>query len=332
ASARAGAKMLALGKTAAQTRAAIQQVAAGNTVGGKPLTLADSDIEFGIADVPETGGRRKFSANVTGRPNAVRINAGRTSGSADGPVPLIFANVLGVSSFEPVQVATAKQISRDICLVIDRSGSMRRVESGGKSTQTSMCDELSPDSRFASLARAIQVFLDELGNTPLTEKVALATYSGPWKYDCDLDKPGFEVDNSEADIRVRATGNYTKITDALAAMNRYEVAGDTAIGVGLRKGMAAVTGSGTKADNAKTIVLMTDGIHNRGVDPVKVAKDAAAEGINVYTITFSVEADKTLMKKVAEETGGVHIHADDSAQLIAAYRQIARLLPIVLTE
>lgn len=329
--ARAGAKMLALGKSQAEIRDAIVKVAAANDVAGAPLAIDPAkDIEFGLADVPVGGGRRVFVPG--GNPNAVRITGSRAAGSLGGPVPLFFAGFLGVYDFEPVQYATAKQINRDVCLVIDRSGSMRRVETGDKSTQTSMCDPISPDSRFAALARALDVFLAELGKTPLTENVALVTYSGPWKYDCDFSKPGFEVDNPDADIRVESTGDYAKITSAVLAMSQYEVAGNTAIGVGLEHGIAAVTGPGTRPDNAKTIVLMTDGIHNLGVDPAKVAKQAAKKGINVHTVTFSVEADKKLMKKVADRTGGVHIHAANEAELIAAYRQIARLLPIVLTE
>ena len=41
-----------------------------------------------------------------------------------GAVNLLFAGVTGVQKFEPRDAATATVLDRDICLVVDRSGSM----------------------------------------------------------------------------------------------------------------------------------------------------------------------------------------------------------------
>ena len=37
---------------------------------------------------------------------------------------LLFSGVLGVKQFQPKETATSTQLDRDICLVVDRSGSM----------------------------------------------------------------------------------------------------------------------------------------------------------------------------------------------------------------
>ena len=63
----------------------------------------------------------------------------------------------------------------------------------------------------------------------------------------------------------------------------------------------------------KTMVVMTDGLHNSGGDPVAAAKKAAKKNITINTVTFSTEADFARMKAVAEATGGKHFHAADAA-------------------
>src|SRR5690606_4576035 len=111
------------------------------------------------------------------RPNAVRVTGRRTQGSAAGPVDLLFAGVLGVRQFEPIETATSTQLDRDICLVVDRSGSMMERLSGwgipGKS-----CDPPHPtQSRWGALTIAVNAFIDELDKTVQTEHLALVSYS-----------------------------------------------------------------------------------------------------------------------------------------------------------
>ena len=53
----------------------------------------------------------------------------------------------------------------------------------------------------------------------------------------------------------------------------------------------------------------------------------------MHTITFSNEANQNLMRSVAQATpGGIHIHADGSEDLAAAFRAIARSLAVTLIE
>jgi hypothetical protein len=52
----------------------------------------------------------------------------------------------------------------------------------------------------------------------------------------------------------------------------------------------------------------------------------------IHTITFGSDADKTLMKQVAQTTGGLHYHAPTGDDLINCYRLIALTLKTVLTD
>ncbi|MEZ6126073.1 MAG: VWA domain-containing protein [Planctomycetaceae bacterium] len=123
---------------------------------------------------------------------------------------------------------------------------------------------------------------------------------------------------------------YTAITDLVSSIHPT---GNTAIGDGIEAGRAQVNDPLNHRPYArKTIVLMTDGIHNTGQDPEPQATAAAADGIVVHTVTFSTAADQGRMQQVAANGGGQHWHADDLATLVAAFRTIAQNVPTLLTE
>jgi Ca-activated chloride channel family protein len=67
-------------------------------------------------------------------------------------------------------------------------------------------------------------------------------------------------------------------------------------------------------------------------DPVEVARAAAAANITIHTITFSAQADRTLMAQVAAIGGGNHYHAPDAQALTQVFSTIAKTLPAVLTQ
>ena len=80
------------------------------------------------------------------------------------------------------------------------------------------------------------------------------------------------------------------------------------------------------------MVLLTDGIYNRGRDPRLAAQDAADAGVIIHTVTFSDAAEQQAMIDVAAATGGNHYHAPDAATLDAIFREIALTLPVLLTH
>lgn len=327
AAARAGAKELSLSQDIAAARNRAKQTAQRNRVAGDPLLLANNDIQFGSGAQANAATRFLFTSGGA-RPNAVRVNGQRTQGSAAGPVELLFAGVLGVRQFEPTQAATATLLDRDICLVVDRSGSMMWVLSGGSAYPkgTKQCDPPHPTlSRWGALSISVSAFLNELGKTQQDEHVALVSYSSNTT-DCKIK---YTISTIDSDL---VASNYTAIRNNMARISSKPVKGATAISAGLNDGIKVLTGKTVRPFAVRTIILMTDGIHNLGPEPILSARAAATKGIVIHTITFSNDADIKRMRSVAAAAGGKHFHANDLATLVSAFREIANTLPVMLTE
>ena len=320
---RAGAKMLSLAQSEAAARTAARDAAARNRVAGAPLPLADRDIEFGLGAQTNEESRFEFRPSG-GQMNAVRVTGRRTSGSTGGPVALLLGRVMGVPHFQPQHTATSTQLDRDLCLVVDRSGSMMesldgsRVPGGG-------CSPPHPTlSRWGALTTAVAGFLDELDHTPQREQCALVSYSSAGS--------GCGITFTTSDINAPLEFEYARIRSEMTRLSSRPVQGFTAISAGLDNGVVALTGPRARPFAVRTMLLMTDGLHNRGREPIVSARAAAAAGITVHTVTFSRDADIPRMRAVAAATGGQHFHAPDAAELERIFRTIAATLPVLLTE
>lgn len=81
-----------------------QTYATYNNAGGVRMTLLSSDIECGYTD--STGAYTSYSSNNTNYPNTVKVTARRDS-SANNPLSLFFAPVLGISTMNMTATATA---------------------------------------------------------------------------------------------------------------------------------------------------------------------------------------------------------------------------------
>ena len=224
---------------------------------------------------------------------SVRVNASRDENSADGPVGLMFAPIFGVTEFKPTQTSAATRSERDIALVLDVSGSMQ-------------------GAKFTSLGVALNSFLDVLDASPQEERVSLTVYE------------------SESRKLQGITSDLQLIRDAFA---EEAAGGGTAIGLGLQTGLDSVLNDpGSRNFAINSIVLMTDGMHNVGIDPEGVATNCAAAGVSVITVTFGAGADETRMQGIANQTSGRHLHAESGADLESAFQEIARQLSVVLIE
>lgn len=284
----------ALGREQSEAAAVDAAIAVGaqNIVAGSGLTIDRNNVLFGTSIQNSNG---SFSFAEGGRPvNSVRVIGTRTAASPDGPVGLMFGPLFGVTEFEPVQSAVATRTDRDIALVLDVSGSMGR------------------DNRFEGLRNALDVFLNELENSPQREHVSLTVYS------------------TEDRKLVDMTSNLNLIREEF---DKESPGGFTAIGMGLNTGLESIKkDAGSREFALKSIVLMTDGNHNTGVSPVQIADDCADEGVEVHTVTFSIGANQSLMIEVANRTGGVHHHADDGTELETVFQTIARQLQVMLIQ
>ena len=332
ASAHAGSEALSRTQDSDSARAAAIRVAGKNLVGGASLVLHPmNDIAFGNSDTGSTG-RWEF---VAGRNpfNSIQVFGRRTEESESGVVGLFFAKVLGHDSFELELTATATHQDREVCLVMDRSGSMAWDLSGiGNSYPPWTPADANPRflpphptlSRWAAAEGALDVFLDELELTQPIETVGLVTYGAAGI----INGRTF----NDADINADLAGNYTVIRGAMDAVGNDFIVGYTNIGAGIDLGREVLNGPAARPLAAKTMVVLTDGIWNRGRDPVLAAQEAANDNIAIHTVTFSSGANISDMRRVAEIGGGQHYHAPDEAALRAAFREIARTLPVVITD
>jgi Mg-chelatase subunit ChlD len=107
-----------------QARAAAREYVQKHKVFGTPVDLNPaSDVELGRATY--SSGSQKFQfQSAAYNHDAVRVTVRRTSGSANGALPLLFAGIYGMSEADLVARAAAVLIPRDIAVVIDLSGSM----------------------------------------------------------------------------------------------------------------------------------------------------------------------------------------------------------------
>lgn len=323
AAARAGGREFTITRNQAAARSKAQAIAALNEVAGKPLTLTDSDCVFGMGTRPTSTSRYSFTS---GGPvaNALQVNARRTSAAPDGPIPLLLPNVFGINHFELSRSSTSTQVEVDIALVIDRSGSMAYAANepavfppvpASAPAGWAFCDAAPPLSRWRNVVSAVTVFLNELTNSPADELVSLSTYNGAAVTDLDL------------------TNNYSQVLTSLNVYTNSFCAGGTNIGGGINEGGGALQFSPNARPGAiKVIVVLTDGIHNIGFDPTTAANTATAGGVLINTITFSDEADQTLMASVAYNGHGKHFHASSPSDLMAIFQEIAKQLPTLLTR
>ncbi len=235
----------------------------------------------------------KFIFSTSGSTtNSVRVLGKRTTDSLGGPVPLFFGNILGVPFFEPAMNSTATYLERDVVLVVDRSGSMA-------------------GQKAADLVSAIDIFVTTLDTTPVDEQVGLASY------------------NDQASQDVQLTTDLQQISDA---MRTLPIGGFTSISRGMDAGEAIMNGGRPPEFVSRTMIVMTDGRHNRGIEPRIPAQRIADEGVQIHTITFGNDADIARMQEVATIGNGQHFHAVTGDQLRDINREIALTLGTMITE
>ena len=332
--ARAASNALGDGSSLDAARAVAIDIANDNRVVGKRLELEEEDIEFGQS-VLAIDGSFTFNANATPI-NAVRITGQRTQGSANGPVTLWLGHMLGRRHYQPVIQAAAARVDRDICIVVDRSGSMAWDQSDQEWSYPPPLDQndwdvnyvLPPhatDSRWAALVTAVQLFVAAMSDTPEEELLGLVSYSNAYTFE------GITAETST--IHSELVSDHSAISDTIDSIGDTAIIGGTNISAGIDDGIDVLTNTDTvRAHAFKVMVLMTDGQWNAGGDPITFANQAAAQGIVIHTITFSAGANQTDMQAVADATGGRFYHAPDAASLNAAFTDIAYSVPVLLIQ
>jgi Ca-activated chloride channel family protein len=328
AAARAGGEALSREQSTSAAREAAKEFAAANLVAGEPLLLADEDIVFGHS-TPQLDGAWEFVAGGTPT-NSLQVHGRRTQGSLSGPVGLFFGRVFDVYQFEPVQAANVVKLDRDICLVIDRSSSMKLSLSSTAQTISSSDPRFGqppyyPDSRWAAATAAVNVFVDTLGTTPAEEQCSLVSFASDYSWG--------GVNNVAASRDQNLTFDPLPVKSAAHSFDSKVFNGMTNPAAGLDLAIAELTNpSRARPYAGKTIVLLTDGFRTAGNDPVPLADSAADQNIVIHTVTFGANFNQAEMIAVAEATGGKHYHAPNAQELSNIFREIAASSIVVLTK
>jgi Ca-activated chloride channel homolog len=286
----------AAAESLSRTQDTNQAIARGREIARENL-VAGKGLELDVSDFRFGNSKQqsddRFVFQENKTPvNSIQVNARRTVGSRSGSVGLFFGRMLGRSFFEPTERATATFVERDLVVVVDRSGSML-------------------GQKFIDLQRAMVTFVSVIRAAKLDTRVGLASYS------------------SNATEDVVLTSNLDLIT---RAMSRMPVAGSTSISRGMSAGEKIMKRARTGQIVERSMIVLTDGLHNTGPLPEPVAESIAADDIVIHTICFGSDADITRMQNIATIGKGQFFQADNGVELDNVFRELALTLSTVITE
>lgn len=158
------------------------------------------------------------------------------------------------------------------------------------------------------------------------------------------DKIGLVVFSGESFTQCPLTTDQAVLVNLLREVKSGMIEDGTAIGLGLANAVNRLKDSPSKS---KVVILLTDGVNNRGsVAPATAAELAKAFGIRVYTIgvgtygeapypvqtpfgvqlqNMAVEIDEEVLQQIATLTGGKYFRATDNDKLKQIYNEIDQL-------
>jgi len=196
----------------------------------------------------------------------------------------------------------------DIVLALDISGSMLAMD-------------FKPDRLEASKDLAIQFISGRQ-----TDRIGLVVFSGESFTQCPL------------------TTDHKVLINLFREVKSGMIEDGTAIGLGLANAVNRLKDSNAKS---KVVILLTDGVNNRGsVAPLTAADLANTFGIRVYTIgvgsmgnapypfntvygvqvqNVPVEIDEEILTQIADKTGGKYFRATNNEKLKMIYNEIDQL-------
>ena len=158
------------------------------------------------------------------------------------------------------------------------------------------------------------------------------------------DRMGIVVFAGESFTQCPLTTDRVTLINLMKEIETGLIEDGTAIGNGLGTAVARLKDSDGKS---KVVILLTDGVNNRGeITPAMAAEIASTYGIRVYTIgvgamgtapypvmtpwgvqlqQIPVEIDEPLLKEIADQTGGKYFRATDNKKLLEIYGEINRM-------
>ena len=158
------------------------------------------------------------------------------------------------------------------------------------------------------------------------------------------DRIGLVIFSGESFTQCPLTTDHAVLINLLREIQSGMIEDGTAIGMGLATAVNRIKDSEAKS---KVIILLTDGVNNRGeIAPATAAGIAKTYGIRVYTIgvgtqgvapypvqtpygiqyqNMPVEIDEGILQEISQTTGGKYFRATDNDKLIQVYREIDKL-------
>ncbi len=160
------------------------------------------------------------------------------------------------------------------------------------------------------------------------------------------DRIGLVVFAGEAYTQSPLTTDQASLQTLLARLRTGVIEDGTAIGNGLATAVNRLRESDSKS---KVVILLTDGVNNRGqISPITAAEIAKELGIKVYTIgvgsngmapyplfdergrlvdvvDMKAEIDESILRDIANKTGGSYFRATDKTSLKSIYDQIDKM-------
>lgn len=158
------------------------------------------------------------------------------------------------------------------------------------------------------------------------------------------DRIGIVVFAGESYTQCPLTTDRATLINLMKEIQTGLIEDGTAIGNGLATAVARMQGSDAKS---RVVILLTDGVNNRGeITPQTAADIAKTYGIRVYTIgvgangtapypvitpwgvqmqDVEVEIEEDLLKGIAETTGGRYFRATDNTKLSEIYSEINKM-------
>jgi Ca-activated chloride channel family protein len=196
----------------------------------------------------------------------------------------------------------------DIVLLLDISGSM-------------LAEDFQPN-RIGAAKEVAQNFVDGRVN----DRMGLVVFAGQSFTQCPM------------------TLDYRVLKNLMRQVKPGMVEDGTAIGMGIAQGVNRIKESKAKS---KVMILLTDGVNNRGeIDPVTAGELAHSFDIRIYTIgvgtigeapypvqtpfgvryqNIPVEVDEKILQKIADMTGGQYFRATNNRALKQIYEQIDKM-------
>lgn len=193
----------------------------------------------------------------------------------------------------------------DIAMLLDISGSM-------------LAEDFKPN-RIEAAKQVASDFID--GRT--TDRIGLVIFSGQSFTQCPM------------------TTDYRVLKGLLRQVKPGMVEDGTAIGLAIAQGVNRLKDSKAKS---KVMILLTDGVNNRGeIDPITATQIAQTFGIRIYTIgvgtigeapypvqtpfgtryqNIPVDVDEKTLQKIAEMTSGQYFRATNNKSLKLIYDEI----------